>query len=309
MAMMLSGFEVDRLAVLVNAAAGGGRGARAWARLLGDAPELARARLILAEDAASAGRALAEILPEVDAVVALGGDGTVHLAANRILEAGEGERVALGLIPAGTGSDFARCLGLAKRPREGWRRIRSAAEPRAVDVLEIATDAGRRRFAVNGASAGVSGVVASRVNALSGRGRLTYLARTIGALLRYEPVPCRVLVDGEELCDGGFLVVVAANGRSFGRGMLLAPRAAVDDGLVDVVLVPAFPRRQIPLWIVPIYTGRHLRRPGVRWVRGACVRLEPRGEMAPFEVDGETLASGPATIRVLPGALRILGAA
>lgn len=296
---------VDRLAVLVNPAAGGGRAAEVWKRLLDGAPEFAGARLILAADRESARLRLDEALAEVDAVVALGGDGTAHLVANRILEAGLGERVALGLIPAGSGSDFARCLGLARRPSDCWRRIRAAA-PRAIDILELRTDAGSRRFAVNFASAGVSGFVAERVNALAGRGRLTYLLGTIRALLSYAPVPCRVLVDGEELCDGGFFVVAVGNGRSLGRGMRLAPRASIDDGLADVVLVPPFPLWKIPLRIPSIYTGRHLRWRGVRLVRGTNVRLEPRGEMAPFDVDGETLASGPATVRVLPRAIRVL---
>lgn len=298
--------NVDRLVVVVNPAAGGGRAGALWEKLLRDAPELAAARLVAAADAESCRRQLdGELAGDAEAVVALGGDGTAHLVVNRLLERGAGERVAFGLIPAGTGSDLARCLGLPQRPLDGWRRLRDAA-PRPIDALEVTTDAGARRFVVNVASAGVSGAVDERVNAIADRGRFTYQRQTLAALWHYQPVPCRVLADGEELYDGGFFVVAVANGRSFGRGMRIAPRASLDDGLADVVLVEALPFWQVPLRMPRLLAGRHLEMDVVRFTQARTVRLEPRGEMPPFDVDGEVMASGPATIRVLPGALRVL---
>jgi diacylglycerol kinase family enzyme len=298
--------NVDRLVVVVNPAAGGGRAGGVWERLLRDAPELAAARLVAAADVESCVRELDEQLAgDAEAVVAVGGDGTAHLVVNRLLETGTAGRVAFGLVPAGTGSDLARCLGLPRHPLDGWRRLRDAA-PRRIDALEVTTDAGARRFVVNVASAGVSGAVDERVNAIAHRGRFTFHRETLAALWHYEPVPCRVHVDGEELYDGGFFVVAIANGRSFGRGMRIAPRASLDDGLADVVLIEPLPFWRVPLRMPRLLAGRHLGLDGVLFTRARTVRLEPRGAMPPFDVDGETLASGPATIRVLPGALRVL---
>ncbi len=292
--------------MLVNPTAGGGHAGRVWERLLADEPRLADAKLILAADAEASRRQLDEGLAgDVDAVVALGGDGTAHLVVNRLLETASAERVAFGLIPAGTGSDLARCLKLPKRPAEGLRRL-LAVEPRTIDALEVTTDAGERRFSINIASAGASGAVDERVNAVLDRSRLTYLWETWQALRKYQPTPCRVVADGEDFYDGEFFVVAVANGRSFGGGMHVAPRASIDDGLADVVVVPPIPLWQFPYRMPQFLAGRHLEWPSVRFVRARSVRIEPHGQMPPFDTDGETLASGPATIRVLPEALRVL---
>ncbi len=298
--------RLERVVVLVNAAAGGGRSIRVWDRLLRRMPEIAEARLILAGDAEEARRELDEHLRrDVEAVVALGGDGTAHLVVNRILEAGRGGDVAFGLVPAGTGSDLARCFDLPRRPEAALRHVLESS-PRPIDALEIRTDAGQRRFAVNIASAGISGAAGAVVNSIPERGPATYVLTALRGLLRYEPVPCRVTVDGEELYDGGFFIVAVANGRYFGHGVMVAPEAEVDDGLADVVLVPPVPLWQVPYRLPQLVTGRHVKLPFVLSRRGTSVRFEPRGELPPYDVDGETLAGGPATINVLRGALRIL---
>lgn len=296
----------ERIVVLVNASAGGGRSRRVWDRLLRRIPEVLRARLVLSGDAGEARRQLDEELREgAEAVVAIGGDGTAHFAVNAILEAGRGGDVAFALIPAGTGSDLARCFDLPRRPEAAMRRVLESP-PRPIDVLEIRTDGGERRYVVNIASAGLSGATGAVVGANPNRGGATYVLTALRELLRYEPVPCRVTVDGEELFDGGFFIVAVANGRYFGHGVKMAPEAEVDDGLADVVVVPRIPLWHVPYRLPQLLTGRHVKLPFVRTCRGKVVRFEPRGELPPYEADGETLPGGPATVRVLAGALRVL---
>ena len=122
----------------------------------------------------------------------------------------------------------------------------------------------------------------------------------------YTPNTCRVELDGEAGYEGGIFVLAIANGRSFGRGMRIAPRAELDDGLADVVLVRPLPRWQIPLRMPALYLGRHLDQPHVVWRRARRVRLEPAGPIPPFDVDGELMASGAASFELLPKALRFL---
>ena len=298
--------ELERCAILVNPTAGGGRAERAWGRMLGAAPDLGDTRLLLPRSAEEARARLdAELERGVDAVVAIGGDGTVNLVVNRILELGLGECTACAMIPAGTGSDLARCLALSRRPAAVWHGIRHAA-PRPIDAIEITTDSGQRRFAVNIASAGLSGLVGDRVNAVPQRGHLTYLLTTLGALRDYRGEPCRGLVDGEEIYDGSFFLVAVANGQYFGKGMRVAPAAVLDDGLAEVVVIPPLPLWQAP-WRMPQFlTGRHVRWASVLTRRGREVRFEPHGKLPSFDVDGEVIPSGPATFRLLPGALRLL---
>lgn len=297
---------MKRTAVMVNPAAGGGRAGRVWERLLRASPELAEAHRIRAADA-EAGRAeLARRLAEgTERVLAVGGDGTAHLVANVLLEAGRGEDVAFGLVPAGTGSDLARGLGLPRDPLAALRRV-LAAEPRPIDALRIEVEGGEHRFAVNTISAGMSGAVAPAVNANPRRGRLTYISTTLKALLRYRPVPCRVEVDGEPFCDGGFFLVAMANGPYFGKGMPVAPDAVPDDGRIDVVHVPPVPLWQLPYRMPQFLAGRHVRLPIVRCRRAERVRLVPSVGFPPYETDGECIPSGVAEVRVLPGALRVL---
>ena len=297
---------MKRTAVVVNPTAGGGRAGRVWERLARAEPTLAEACRIRAAGA-EAGRAeLKRRLAEgAQRVLAVGGDGTAHLVANVLLEAGRGESVPFGLVPAGTGSDLARGLGLPRDPAAALRRALAAA-PRSLDALRIEVEGGEARFAVNTISAGMSGAVVTAVNANPRRSRLTYLATPLAALLRYRPVPCRVEVDGEPFSDGDFFLVALANGPYFGKGMPVAPAAVPDDGRIDVVFIPPVPRWQLPWRLPQFLTGRHVRLPIVHCVRGERVRLTPARGFPPYETDGECLPSGRAEVRVLPGALRVL---
>ncbi len=302
---------MDETAVLVNPAAGGGRAGRTWERLLAAVPELAAARRIGGDGAEEARAELAAARESgVRRLIAVGGDGTAHLAANALLASGRGQRVAFGLVGAGTGSDLARSLGLPRRPEAALRHL-LAAEPRPLDAIEVRTAAGAGCYAVNTATAGLSGEVVLAINANPRRGQLSYLAATLKGVLRYRPAACRVEVDGEELFDGDCFLAAVANGQYFGNGMHLAPEARLDDGLLDVVVAPTLPLWHLPYRLPQFLTGRHLKLPIVRFRQARRVRIEPRAEpgapvFPPYEVDGESLPSGPAEIRVLPAALRVL---
>ncbi len=207
-------------------------------------------------------------------------------------------------MPARPCSDLARGLGLPRRPLAALRHA-LAAEPRRIDALRLETDR-ETRYAVNTSSAGMSGAIVPAVNANPRRGRLSYLTTTLAALARYRPVPCRVRVDGEPFYDGEFFLAAFTNGRYFGNGMPIAPEARLDDGLIDVVLIPPVPLWHLPYRLPQFLTGRHVKLPVVRCVKARRVRLTPAAGFPPYEVDGECLPSGPAEVRVLPGALRVL---
>ncbi len=145
--------------VLVNPAAGGGRAGRIWERLLAAEPALADAHEIRTTDAEAGRVELARRLAAgTQRVLSVGGDGTAHLVVNAVLEAGRGEDVAIGLVPAGTGTDLARGLGLPLDPRAALRRV-LAAEPRPLDALRLEVEGGERRFAVNCVAAGMAGAL------------------------------------------------------------------------------------------------------------------------------------------------------
>jgi diacylglycerol kinase (ATP) len=250
---------------------------------------------------------LVEVLEAgIDRPLVIGGDGTFSLAADVLALAGAGSRIPLGLVPAGTGSDLARTLGLPRDPLESARRA-LAGTPRPVDALELTFDDGRRRFAINVVSAGVSSGVVERINALESRGKAAYLTEAVKALLAYQPASCNIEVDGKPWHEGPLLLVAIANGTSFGGGMRIAPRAEVDDGLADLVLAPRVPGWQIPILLPRLYLGRHLSSRWVRYRRARTVRIEPAEGFPLFDLDGDSWAPGAVTIRVRSGAVRVAG--
>jgi diacylglycerol kinase (ATP) len=298
--------RVTGTAAVVNPTAGGGRAGSTWKEIVRRLPELGEAHLVQGTEEGAIRAELAQLIERgVDRIVVLGGDGSMHLVGNVILDLGHGADVGLGMVPLGTGSDLPRALGLPKDPHACAAHVLSVA-PRPMDALELTTRDGRRRFVMNVASAGISGLVDEAVNAMPQRGATAYLRATLAALMRYRPVPCRVQVDGKPWYEGGITLLAIGNGTSFGRGMQVAPRARIDDGELDVVLVLPLPRWQLLFRLARLYGGTHLETEFVRWCRGRTVEIEPLAPLPPFDLDGEVFASGAARIRVLPGALRIL---
>lgn len=295
-----------KLVAIVNPTAGGGRAASIWEELRRSDRRLDGVEVVCADGVAQTREELGALLDRgADRVVVLGGDGSLHLVGNIILERELGRTVSIGLVPVGTGSDLARTLGIPKERRHALNRVLDA-QPRPLDALQLKTDDGRRRFVLNVASAGISGPVDEAVNAVPGRGQAAYLKATLGALRRYRPAPCRVVVDGEPWHEGGVLLVAVANGTSFGRGMKIAPRASIDDGEADVVLIPPVAKWQLLFRLPQIYLGTHLNSSLVRWGRCRTVRIEPLGDFPPFDLDGEVFPPAAAEITLLPKALRFL---
>lgn len=291
-------------AVIVNPHAGGGRAKVQVARLLRKA-RIGAPLPVVQPDSLHAMREEVRRLVGggCERLVVAGGDGTVHLVANELLALGAGHAVTLGLLPAGTGCDLARTLRIPASPEEALQ-VALEAPPRAMDAGRI--EAGDRRFFfVNVASAGISGLVDELVNANPRRGALAFLASTLRAVRRYRAPDVTVEVDGAALFSGPVLVVAVANGKSFGKGMKIAPSAAVDDGVFDVVVVRAVRGWELLRRLPLVYLGRHLHLPQVRFVRGHTVRLEFGAGFPPFDVDGECYPSAPATVTVLAGALRV----
>jgi YegS/Rv2252/BmrU family lipid kinase len=248
----------------------------------------------------------------VERVVAAGGDGTVREVVSGILAAGLGDRTQLGLLPLGTGGDLARTAGAPRDLMAAARRIaHGSALP--VDAGRVGyRDAADREVVtgfLNVASLGVSGLVTELVEQASKAlgGRVAFLLGTLRALRRYRPVPVQLLLDGELLHDGPLVLAAAANGRYFGGGMQIAPEARLDDGLLDVVVVPEFSRLRLLRELPRIYRGTHLGVEGVIHAKGRRLEARAASGAARIEIDGEPLGSAPAEVELLPGALRLCG--
>jgi YegS/Rv2252/BmrU family lipid kinase len=292
---------VDRdVALLCNPSAGGGRAARILPAVeealcsLGVAfhtettRDLEHARA-LAAAAATAG----------EAAVALGGDGFVGCVAGA-LRANPG--ALLGVLPGGRGNDIARALGIPLDPRAACAVIAAGA----VRTLDVGDVGGRAFVAI--ASLGFDSDATRISNAASRRlGRLAYVYGALRALATWQPARFDLRLDGEPLQFSGYSVVVG-NGPSYGGGMLIAPAARLDDGLLDVVLVGRLPKRRFLVSLPKVFDGAHVDEPSVRVLRARELHVDAD---RPFVVygDGDPIGETPVTIRVDPGALRVLAPA
>lgn len=300
--------------VIVNPRSGGGLSEARWARLVegltdGLGPfdsvftQAPRDATAIARREAEAGRRL---------IVAFGGDGTISETAGGILDAGAGARTELGIIPRGTGGDFRRTLELPEDLAEAARHVREGT-PRTID-------AGRARFVahdgreetrhfVNVASFGFSSAVASRANASSKRlgGKVAFLGATVRALLSYDNTDVWLSFDDRPRERRRVLMTAIGNGRFFGGGMKICPRAQLDSGVLDVVVVGDFTRLEVLTKVGHLYDGSHLEMESVMASTTHKLTAAPveANAIVPIELDGETPGRLPATFEVLPAALRV----
>jgi len=249
----------------------------------------------------------------VERFLVAGGDGTAGEVVTGLLDSGRSAGCAVGLMPLGTGGDLTRGLGV---PRE-----LEAALERLAHGKPLRVDAGRVRYTapdgrptqagfVNVASLGMSGLVTRLVNdapKLLG-GRASFLLGTLRALLRWQGLPVRLVLDGETVHEGPLHLATAANGQYFGGGMRVAPRARMDDGLLDVVAIPGLPKHELLRRLPLLYSGAHVDLPQVRSLRGRVLEAEALDGEAWTEIDGEPLGTLPARYEVVPGAITLLGA-
>jgi YegS/Rv2252/BmrU family lipid kinase len=248
----------------------------------------------------------------VERLVVAGGDGTAAEVVSGLLSASLGAYAEVAFLPLGTGADLHRTLGI---PRDVGQAIAALArgKGRRIDagrVRYVGDDgAERESWFVNVASAGLSGVVTRHVNGSKMLGAtLAFLVGTLVGLARFRPPAARIHADGALVFEGEFALAAAANGRYFGGGMLVAPGARPDDGLLDLVLIPALPKWVLVRHLPGLYRGTHLAVPGVQLHRARRIELEPIGAPALGEIDGESVARLPMTVEALPGALQLWGA-
>ncbi|GGU47371.1 diacylglycerol/lipid kinase family protein [Streptomyces lavendofoliae] len=234
------------------------------------------------------------------AVLAVGGDGMAGAVGGAL----SGTDAALGLVPSGRGNDFARALGLPTDP-QALAAVLLRGTPRAVDTLRVDSAVHAGVAVLGSVYAGVDAVAnryANRSRLL--RGSASYYMGGARAVAGWRPATYRVTVDGTAYERRGY-TVVAANSGFYGFGRRVAPDARVDDGLLDVVVIRHAPKRLFFTMMNELRTGAHLRRPQVEVLRGEEIRIEADRDL-PYGADGEVDAALPVTVRVLPGALRVL---
>jgi diacylglycerol kinase (ATP) len=249
-----------------------------------------------------AARAVAEGWP---AVIAMGGDGTVHEVVNGLLLApGDAPAtVPLGIVPIGSGNDFVKLLGLLRgNARRAMEHLLSAPL-RRVDVGRL-----NGEYFTNGVGIGFDArVAAAAQKVVRLRGMAIYAWALLKVLSAHETPHMRVVIDGVEIADRPLTLVTVGNGGCHGGGFWICPGACVDDGVFDVCMADAMPVRQLLRLLPYVMRGRHLGRPGVQLLRGRRVEIHSSAAL-PIHADGEILDTGATSLlfEILPGRLSVL---
>ena len=281
--------------LLVNPSAGGGRTRKlietALAALADGGIEPRR----ITTESIEHGRREARLAAERgDRVLVMSGDGLIGQVGGELANTG----AVMGIIPGGRGNDLARVLGIPADVEEAAGII-AAGRTRRIDVGEVN---GARFLCI--ASCGFDSEANRIANESRIRGPLVYAYAALKALAAWKPATFTLDLDGSRVQVTGY-TVAAANSKAYGGGMLAAPDAELDDGLLDVGATGNVGKLRFLRGLTQIFKGEHLETLEVKQWRAAAVRIEAD---RPFSVyaDGDPIAELPATVRILPAALDVI---
>ena len=270
---------------VVNPAAGRGRVGKMWPQLQALFAQHSSPHQVVLTQAPGHATEAARLAPEGSRVVAVGGDGTVHEVVRGVAELGSGK--AVGVIPIGSGNDFARMLGIRNLTPQAAVQIAFSGKRRAIDLGMV----NGRPFA-SSLGIGFDAEVANK--ALSAPAFLTGLPRylySIFGVLNGLSLPKLTLGSGDQtLFEGKTLLVALMNGPTYGGGVPIAPGAQPDDGRLSGVLAGEFNRLGV-LGILPrLLRGTHLGDSRVKPLEGTQFVLD-FDRITPAQADGEILQS------------------
>ena len=219
----------------------------------------------------------------VDVVVAVGGDGTLNEVVNGL----DGRDTPLGVVPLGTANDFARQLGIPADADHAMDVV-LLKEPVRMDTASLN---GRRFVNVSSGGVGAEATAETPTQAKATLGALAYAITGVRKIAGFAPYRGRFRGAGASrgddfALDGEFLLFGVGNGRATGAGTLLTPRASVTDGLIDVCVVEAMPRREFGRLLLRFKRGEQIGQPGVHYARVRSLLVEADAPLS-VNVDGE----------------------
>lgn len=278
-----------RAKVILNPGSGDGRASHLHPRIVDLFSPYARADAFVTERPRHATElAQAAAAEGYDVVVAVGGDGTVHEVVNGLVRGGRAT-LPLGVLPVGTGNDFAWGLGMAAEPEEAVRRI-FEGQQRTVDLGYIVDDRGRGELFQNNLGIGFDASVVIRTESFRHlNGFPMYLAAVLQSIIRNFQTPrLEMRFDDEQVVQRA-LFLALGNGPRGGGGFLMVPDAKFDDGMLDSCLANAVGRVTMLSMLTRVMKGTHVTSPHVTIRRNRRFAIKSDLPM-PIHLDGEMFA-------------------
>jgi diacylglycerol kinase (ATP) len=299
-----------RLVLVANPTSGGGR-ARAIAERARDVmlSEGVDVDLVVPEGIDAMRESVAAAVESAPTgIVACGGDGTVHLVLQGAASHSTAiHSTAMAIIPAGTGNDVARSLGIARKGHDQVARViaRSALAGRfrAIDLTRL-EHGSRHVWSLGVTSTGLDSAVNERANRTRRfNGTTRYVLALLSEMRSFRTYEYVVTVDGERM-DGPATLIAIGNGSSYGGGMLICPSASMTDGILDITWVDRASRTTILRVFPRIFSGSHVEHPAVRVLHGRTITVEAKGPVV--YADGERIGDLPIVATAVAGGLQML---
>ena len=232
----------------------------------------------------------------ITGVVALGGDGFIHEIIQHVVP----RQIPLGVIPCGTGNDFARSIGVYRLSITEQINLIAHCDIRSIDLGRV----DQRWFAAI-LSSGFDALVNERANQMQWpRGRMRYNIAMIEKIIQLKAHSYQIRLDQESI-DVEATLVTVANGPSYGGGMNICPDAKLNDGLFDVMVLGKVSRAELLRVFPKVYSGRHVGHPAVSFYR--CKEIEIIGSGSTF-ADGEPISTLPLTATCVSNAMKVWAA-
>lgn len=291
------------IGVVVNPKANRGRGQKSGEEVFN---QLAKAGIeaidLSGSDATQAAEKAQQAISkqELSGVVAVGGDGTAQLAVNLCVP----NQLPLGLIPAGSGNDQARELGIPRNSISAAveHLVQHLETPRRVDVMRVKTNT-REFWSLGSISAGFDALCAQRANGLRWpKGPNSYVAAMLLELPKFEPIQYQLEADGQKRELKAMLCGVA-NVKNFGGGMKISPHSEISDGELEVFILHEVSRPKLLKIFPSVYSGGHISYPEVEIFKAKTISISNDG--FPMTCDGELIGPAPFRVQVHPGALQV----
>ena len=282
-------------ALVINPVAGQGKGASVGTHVAGYLNSRGiKYEIIFGRNGIDQADALQRFLdrnPDCSGVIAVGGDGLLHLVLQKVTPA----QVPLAVIPAGTGNDFVRTLGWSLDDVDAILESVLSKKPASVDLGLVD---GEWFGAI--LSTGFDSIVNEKANAMSWpKGPMKYNAAIAIELPRFKPHHYEITLDDRTISTQAMLIAVS-NGRSYGGGMLVCPRAEITDGYFDVMVLHPVSKLEFIKVFPRVFKGTHITHPAVEIVRSKSVQISSD---AVAYADGERIGQLPVSAQCMPGAL------
>ena len=289
-----------KVLVAINPKSGGGKGASTGAKVRAFCAKSDLDATFVEGNSKHETLAQIEALCQVstfDLLICIGGDGFIHDILPTLVK----HELPLLVVPAGTGNDFARTLGLFGAKLELLLNLPEVATPKEIN-LGIVSHSGESTPFVQILSTGFDSVVNERANGFKFvKGSIKYVVAVLLEVWRFRAIDFEIAIDGKVIRQKAMLVCVA-NGKSYGGGMKIVPQARNDDGLLNVMVVDRVNPLRLLAVFPRVFFGTHINHPKVHFYSGVDIRIA--GKTKAY-ADGEKIGKLPIEIRLAERGIKV----